>query len=132
MVYDSILLAAILMVTAGLYHGIVNNWLLNLEEAPVGFNPLLATVCVFVVFFFLAHCWGKGGQTLGMRAWRLRVQGINGRCITLKQSLIRFIVGIFSLAPCGLGLLWMLIDRDKTTWYDRYGETEVILLPKEP
>ncbi|WP_087106858.1 RDD family protein [Parendozoicomonas haliclonae] len=130
MVYDSMLLIALIFVVTAIYHGVVNNWLLGVEDAPVGFNPFLSTIYVFICFFFLAHFWGKNGQTLGMQAWRLRVQKSDGSNISLMQSLLRFVVGILSLAPAGLGLFWMLVDKDKKTWYDRYAETEVVYIPK--
>ncbi|RCI69267.1 RDD family protein, partial [Pseudomonas aeruginosa] len=30
----------------------------------------------------------------------------------------------------GLGFLWMLWDKDKRTWHDRYSESQVVRLPK--
>ena len=132
MFYDTMLVMAMVMVISGLYHAVVNNWLLGQESAPTGFNPLLSTLLIFVVFFFFAHFWGKSGQTLGMQAWRLRLRSTDkGKNITLIQSLLRFMVAIPAIGLAGLGMLWMLIDKDKKTWHDRYSQTEVILLPKQ-
>lgn len=136
MVYDSLLVSAIALVITGLYHGVVNNWLLGHTEAPVGFNPWLSSLIVMIIFFFFAHCWGHNGQTLGMQAWRLRIQSTdkaaNGsvRHITLIQSLLRFMVAIPALGLGGLGLLWVIVDRQKKSWHDRYSQTEIVLLPK--
>ena len=142
--YDTLLVFAIILVTTGLYHGIINNWLLGYEEAPVGFNPWLSSLIMVIVFFFFAHCWGRKGQTLGMQAWRLRIQSTatestkstkikNGseRQITLVQSLLRFMIAIPALALGGLGLLWMVIDKKKRSWHDHYSHTEIVLLPKQ-
>ena len=132
MFYDSMLVLAMVIVISGLYHAIVNNWLLGLESAPTGFNPLLSTILLFVVFFFFAHFWGKNGQTLGMQAWRLRVRSSDtGKNITLIQSLLRFMVAIPAIGLAGLGMFWILIDKDKKTWHDRYSQTEVVLLSKK-
>ncbi len=136
LLYDSLLVSAIILVVTGLYHALVNNWLLGLKEAPVGFNPWLSSLLVFVVFFFFAHFWGRNGQTLGMQAWRLKIQSTrpkpnNSRFhLTLLQSLLRFVIAIPALGLCGLGLFWMVIDPNKRSWHDRYSETEIVLLPK--
>jgi uncharacterized RDD family membrane protein YckC len=45
--------------------------------------------------------------------------------------LLRFLVAIPSLAFAGLGFLWMLIDKDKMTWYDRFSESVIVRLPKK-
>ncbi|WP_281648014.1 RDD family protein [Parendozoicomonas sp. Alg238-R29] len=131
MVYDTFLVMAMVMVISGLYHAIVNNWLLGRDDAPMGFNPFLGSILTFVIFFFFAHFWGKNGQTLGMQAWRLKLRSCEtGGNPTLTQSLLRFMIAIPALGLAGLGFFWMLIDRDKKTWHDRYSMTEVILLPK--
>ena len=132
MVYDTLLVAAIVMMTSALYHAIVNNLILGLEEAPTGFNPFLSTILTFVIFFFFAHFWGKSGQTLGMQAWRIQVRSSeNRRGLTLTQSLLRFMVAIPTIGLAGIGMFWMLFDKDSKTWHDRYSESEVVLLPKK-
>ena len=126
------LVLAMIIVISGLYHAVVNNWLLGLESAPTGFNPLLSTILLFVVFFFFAHFWGKNGQTLGMQAWRLRVRSSDtGKSITLIQSLLRFMVAIPAIGLAGLGVFWMLIDKDNKPWHARYSQTAVVLLSKK-
>ena len=70
--------------------------------------------------------WRYGGQTLGGRAWRLRVVGDDGGPIGLGRALLRFGVGIISLLTGGLGFAWMLIDRDHRTWHDFAVGTRVV------
>ena len=38
--------------------------------------------------------------------------------------------GLLSILPCGLGLLWLWIDRDELTWHDRLAGTRVVVVPK--
>ncbi|VAW78142.1 FIG023103: Predicted transmembrane protein, partial [hydrothermal vent metagenome] len=52
--------------------------------------------------------------------------------ITLWQALLRFMVAIPSTLLLGLGYFWMLIDRDRLTWHDRYSETRIVQLDKNP
>jgi uncharacterized RDD family membrane protein YckC len=65
-----------------------------------------------------------------MRAWRLRLQRFDGRAITIWQALLRFMVAIPSLAIGGLGLLWMLVDKDRLAVHDRISESTIVRLPK--
>lgn len=123
--YDSLLLAAILFMA-------------SLPATPMlGEAPSIAAIMLFrfylllVIFAFFAWFWSHGGQTLGMRAWRIRLQSRTGRPVTLWQLMLRFIVATFSWLVFGLGFLWSLIDKEKLTWHDRYSMTELVVLPKE-
>ena len=93
-------------------------------------DPLLSTLLVFALFGFFAKFWTHNGQTLGMQVWGLRVQNRDGSAISLLQALLRFMIAIASWLCLGLGFLWMLWDKDKRTWHDRYSESQVVRLPK--
>jgi uncharacterized RDD family membrane protein YckC len=62
--------------------------------------------------------WTRGGQTIGMRAWRLRVVRVDGSALSLWRALLRFFVALVSLAALGLGFWWTLADRQRRTWHD--------------
>lgn len=124
MFYDSLLLLSVLLVATALA--------LLLTKGTLHYhNPFFRTFLFLICFSFYAWFWLHGGQTLGMRAWRLRVQRPDGRPITIWQALLRFLVAIPSLALGGIGFFWMLIDRDKMTWYDRFSESVMVRLPKQ-
>lgn len=80
--------------------------------------------------FFIAF-WVCGGQTLGMRAWRLKVQQGSGEDLNWTIGSIRFAAGMVSIATGGLGFVWLLADSQKLTWHDRIAGTRVVMLPKE-
>ncbi len=96
--------------------------------AQPGYQLLLL---VATAMFFITS-WLRGGQTLGMRAWRLRVERQAGGNLDLRTGVIRFLAGLLSVLSCGLGLLWLWIDRDELTWHDRLAGTQVVFLPKPP
>ncbi|MDK9762101.1 RDD family protein [Vibrio sp. D420a] len=81
---------------------------------------LVAVWCYFFVFF-----WTRAGQTLGMRAWKLRVQNSDGSAISVTQALIR-------LATSGFGLanLCVPFDPKKRGFHDIWAKTQVVVLPK--
>lgn len=76
--------------------------------------------------------WRRGGQTLGMRAWRLKVVATDGGTASLSALCVRYAVGSASLMACGLGFIWALVDRDHLTWHDRASGTRMVRLPKTP
>ena len=82
---------------------------------------LLAIVTVFFCGF-----WTHGGQTLGMRAWRIRVVGQNGTPLSWHRAGLRFVAGIVALLPLGLGLWWGIFDAQRRGWHDRVTNTRVV------
>jgi uncharacterized RDD family membrane protein YckC len=52
-------------------------------------RPILLALCLLAVGSYFAYCW-RNGQTLAMRAWRIRVQDDQGRPPTLARALLRF------------------------------------------
>lgn len=69
--------------------------------------------------------WHRGGRTLGMRPWRLRVVAIDGTPAGLSTLLRRYVVGSLSLLLAGIGFWWAWIDRGGLTWHDRASGTRM-------
>ncbi|MFB9147685.1 RDD family protein [Halomonas alkalicola] len=133
MVYDSFLVAAIWILVAGL-HLTIGRQLLGISAERVGDGPFwvlsLQLLLLLSAFAFFAFFWTRGGVTLGMQAWRLRVQTPDGRSITLAQAAVRFVVACLSIAAFGLGYLWILFDAERRSWSDIASGTRVVALPK--
>lgn len=67
--------------------------------------------------------WVHGGQTLGMRAWRLRLRAAAGGPAGWRGALVRYAAALLSWLPLGAGFLWALFDRDRRAWHDRLSGT---------
>lgn len=80
-----------------------------------------------VAYSFFAWFWLHGGQTLGMRIWRLQLVSV-GAPLTLPQTLLRFAAATLSWVLFGLGFLWMLLDPERATWHDRVSRTRLRLV----
>ena len=93
--------------------------------------PFLPSALFIATLWFNMHFWRRGGQTLGMRAWRLRLLNTNKGPLTMTQCMLRFLVAIGSLGLAGIGYLWMYIDNAGLTWHDKYSETRVVQEPKK-
>ena len=79
-----------------------------------------------VTFLFFGWFWTHGGQTLGMKAWGLRVRTMNGDALRWKQAVVRLAAACFSLGALGLGYLWIVFDREGLAWHDRLSRTRVV------
>ncbi|MBC3765499.1 RDD family protein [Neptunicella marina] len=83
-------------------------------------------VILWVAGFFLWF-WKHGGQTLGMRAWRLRILSTNEQPLTYPRLMLRMISSLL-----GAGTLLAIIDfKSKLSLQDRIAKTEVVSLTKE-
>jgi len=139
-VYDTLLLFAVLFIATAL--------VLPLTEGtaiPAG-HPLFSLYILVICFLFYAWFWTHGGQTLGMRAWKLRLQQHSGAAVTWTQALLRFglaalwllpviytrqVVGLhwglsLTVGVCCLGIVLAL------RLHDRYSETVLVRLPPKP
>lgn len=125
-VYDLILLLAVLYVAMGAL------LLITAGAANQPGSPWLSAYLLLVSFIFYGWFWTKGGQTLGLRSWRLRVEEGDGRPLTWGVAMLRFSLGLLTCLPLGLGFLWMLLDSERRTLYDRLSGTRVVLLPPKP
>ena len=79
---------------------------------------------------FFGWFWVHGGQTLGMRAWRLKVVQLDGSGLDWRLSAIRFFTAMLSWLVFGLGFLWVMFDKDKKAWHDHLSRTVLISLAK--
>ncbi|OYY74110.1 MAG: hypothetical protein B7Y40_06340 [Gammaproteobacteria bacterium 28-57-27] len=83
---------------------------------------LYLTALGFFVFF-----WHKKGQTLGMRAWRIRLLDEQGATPALRNLLLRALWAVPSWGLGGVGVLWMYFDPQRRAWQDRFSQTRLIL-----
>jgi uncharacterized RDD family membrane protein YckC len=91
---------------------------------------LLWLACWLATGLYATLSWRRGGQTLGMRPWRLRVVGLDGAPAPWRCLWLRYATGVLSLLAAGLGFWWAWFDRDRLTWHDRLSGTRMVRLPK--
>ncbi len=123
--YDLLLLIAVLFVATLL--------LLPLNKGEA-FSPgqlYYPLYLLSVSFFFYAWFWTHGGQTLGLRAWKIKVLTEDQMPISWKQAALRFFTAMLSWGFCGLGFLWILVDKSQRSWHDRLSKTALYLEPNQ-
>ena len=122
--YDSLIVIALSFAVTGM-------WMLVMQtEQAIG--PAFQSTLFISIFLFFGFFWTRSGQTIGMIAWRIRIQSKEGYSISWTQALVRFFSAIFSMLIFGLGYVWMLINDEKLTLHDKLSNTEVVFLPKQP
>lgn len=91
---------------------------------------LLWFTCWAVAGVYATVSWRRGGQTLGMRPWRLRLAGVEGTAPGWSTLWTRYAIATLSLLLGGLGFWWAWFDREKLTWHDRATGTRLVRLPR--
>lgn len=91
---------------------------------------VVRAVLVTAGLIFFVRSWTHGGQTLGMRAWRLVVRRSDGTPLSLTRATLRYLLAWVSWLAFGLGILWCLVDAQRRSWHDVLTGTEVVVLPK--
>lgn len=85
---------------------------------------------VFVAATYFVWNWVRSGQTLGMKAWRLRLLSAEGGPVATADAVTRFFAAFAAWLPFAGGVLWMYFDRDGATLQGRLSSTRVVLLRK--
>lgn len=86
--------------------------------------------CWLVTGAYAVLSWRRGGQTLGMRPWRLRVSAPHGGMAPVANLIKRYVWGTLSLLLAGAGFWWAWFDRERLTWHDRFSGTRMLRLER--
>ena len=134
LVYDSLLIAA-LSLAYGYLAVAIEVWVLGGDPSsgePVAGGPWFQAGWVTTVVLFYCIFWRRGGQTLGMRAWRLRLERDDNSTARpgWGQCLLRCLVAAPALAAGGIGYWWCYIDTRGRSLHDRLSATRVTVMPK--
>lgn len=154
LVYDSLIVVAVLMVATVPFLPFIGNRVLVAQEVGA-LAHLYHLWELLIIALFFGFFWTRRGQTLGMQAWRLRVEQSTGELLSWPRALLREALALLPWLPgflvlsyavsahsvvqaLGLGLLslgladWisMWFDPFRRTWHDRRADTRVVVLAK--
>lgn len=123
--YDLLLLLAVSIGYGLIYIGIAKLIFGVTTDRATGL--LFQLGWLFTLIGFFCYFWMKGGQTTGMRAWRIKIGTLEGNAPKLTQCLTRFV-----FAPLGwLFCFTSFFDPNKQCLHDKLSQTQLILLEKE-
>ncbi len=144
MLYESLLLFGVLF-GAGLPVVMIAG------HPPDPGNPLYFAYLLLVGYVYFGWCWTRGGQTLAMRAWKVRVEREDGGRLRWRDAALRYLGGLSALA-CALlaaravavaqlpgsvewlaalaggapGFIWALFDPRRRGWPDIFSATRLV------
>ena len=150
--YEGLLVAAILVAGGLAFFGAAA--LLSTVGMAAGASTgrervLLQALLVTLLGAYFIRSWIRGGQTLAMKAWKLRLVRTDGRGVGAGLALLRFALGALVLGtgaaaamwlwrhsgsvpgwlaalPAAVDLGWILCDRERQFLHDRLTRTRVV------
>lgn len=94
-------------------------------------NLLFLGFQFFIAYFYFAWHWVHGGQTLGMKAWRIIIVDEKGKPCSWGKSLIRFLSSFLSWLLFGVGFFMSFLRQDKCCLHDLLSNTRLVLQTKD-
>lgn len=120
MFYEALLLFAV---------GFIATWLFQFAAGTVQIDGwrrhLLQAFLVAVFAAYFLWCWLRGGQTLAMKTWRIRLVAAGGSRLTPQIALLRFAYAVV-LVPTLIGIIWAFFDRDRQFLHDRFAGSRLV------
>lgn len=92
---------------------------------------LLRAILLGISYGFFCWFWTHGGQTVGMRAWKIKLVGKNGEPVSWPTASSRFLLAILSWLILGTGYLWILFNSENQSLHDHFSKTRLLHIPKE-
>jgi uncharacterized RDD family membrane protein YckC len=95
---------------------------------PLSAIPALGIIAVTIGYF--PYFWARSGQTPGMAAMKIKVvRQADGGALTAGSSILRFIGLYIGIQVIWIGVLWILVDKQRRGWQDLFAGTIVVALP---
>ena len=122
MLYEALLLIAVWAIATFIFIKI-------LGDATSGPKHYALQIYLWLIAAgYFIWSWLKGGQTLAMQTWKIRLVSHEGDCLSLNAAIKRFILATLSLMFFGAGFIWAIFDRDGQFLHDRLTGSKLILV----
>ena len=119
-VYDALLVVALMFIATFPF-------LAFLGDSTHGWRRhVLQAWIVFVIGAYFVWFWTRGGQTLPMKTWRVKLVKRDGAAVETRTAAVRYVVAMFGALLLGLGFFWALFDREGQFLHDRIAGTRII------
>ncbi len=147
MIYEAVLLFGVVFAVS--YAVLASTqWSYPLPPVP---RAILQTALFLAIGTYFVVCWTRTGQTLALKAWRLKVVDAQGRSPGSRRAIARYLLAwhlwlpglllaaVFQLSAnwtltvfaISFALLWIpaLIDRERRLLHDRWTGTRIVRVP---
>ncbi len=152
--YETLVIAALLLAGGFVFVGVAAAFkTVAGPAASAGFSglerALMQGFLVLLLGAYYVRCWTRGGQTLAMKAWKLRLVRSDGGVVALRTAIARFVIaglllgtgvaaaiwlwrqpgslfGWSAAVPALLDVAWAAFDRERQFLHDRLARTRVV------
>jgi uncharacterized RDD family membrane protein YckC len=129
LIYDAFLLTALLVAFTGAALFLTRGKAIVPEAVGSWVYAYYVGEIAIIAGYYIVN-WLRSGQTLGMRAWRLRAVSSSGSPMSLGAAILRAAFATLAWAPAALGVLWLYLDPDHLALHDRLSGTRVVRLTR--
>lgn len=127
-IYDTLISLGILMIMG--FIAVFIHFLITGEESISANNNWAFQVYLLIsILCYFFYFWKKSGQTVGMKAWKLKLISTRPTEITFAQLAVRVIVAVPAYGFLLLGVLWQYADKRQLNWHDIASHTKLIHIP---
>ncbi|MFZ9149808.1 MAG: RDD family protein [Burkholderiales bacterium] len=126
LVYEALLLTAVILVAGGLATALAK--IAGLNQPRILTRMIVVIACAG----YYAVQWLRRGQTLPMKTWRISLETTAGGRITPLQALMRMTLATIGYPVMGVTILWSFIDRDRQFLHDRLSGTRLVTVAPPP
>jgi uncharacterized RDD family membrane protein YckC len=118
--YDGLLLTAILFIATAAA-------VIAMDGEAIAPGAVWFKLYLFASGFpYFGWCWTRGGQTLGMKTWRIQLRRADGEPVRLHNAVVRYLIAALSWLAAAAGFLWMLTDAQRRSWHDLASQTVLV------
>ena len=128
--YDAVLLLAVLFFASALTLPFNSGQAITVDQSSISLY-LFRFYLLSVSFFFYGWFWTNGGQTLGLRSWKIKLCRLDGGDVTWRLAALRFIAACLSWLCFGMGFFWCLFDKKHLCWHDYLSNTRLYMVDRE-
>jgi uncharacterized RDD family membrane protein YckC len=120
MAYELVLAFAISFFASLLFYGAASGRVSGLAR------HIYQGYLIAVLGLYFIWCWHRGGQTLPMKTWKLRLVRADGGPVSVGTASLRYVLACMSALMAGAGFFWALFDRDRQFLHDRIAGTRIV------
>lgn len=124
LVYEALIVVAILFVGGGVFTALFS------RAETLAARIALQLLLIALVGSYFVWCWTRGGQTLPMQTWRIRVVTAVGGELTATLALRRYLYALAGTLLAGVTFFWAFVDRDRQFLHDRLAGTRLVEVNK--
>jgi uncharacterized RDD family membrane protein YckC len=119
LIYEGIVLVPVLFLGAYLFLAVAR----DARAGPA--HALFQAWLVLICGGYFAYCWAKGGRTLPMKTWHLKLARADGTAVGFRRAWLRYGLAVLGLFLFGVGFWWSFVDRDGQFLHDRLAGTRI-------